>query len=219
MISPSCVRLIVVVQLIGGLGGLLFGPIGFWFLDAWIGMALVSPIAVLVAATRNSRKADSGQPLSFTRAVSLFVIAVCLAGHGISLIQSSQCTQENLRRLTGLHAGSLSRIEIREPFSNQFIAQIEDQEALAQFSAAADATGRWTPRIKNAERIRQLHFVLVDHAENSLVFEWSQSSPAGMFGRFVERKGNWVGNRGEFQSWRLRDWYRNHVEAVLTRIN
>lgn len=219
-IKPVIDRRIVALQFTGGLAGLSVGTLGFWFLDFWVGAAVVSPFAVLVVVGWDTQRKQtdnsdcSDVPLS--RLAFTLLIATCLAIHGLWLIRTSQIQQTNLKRLTEIPADSLARIVIQEPFSRDIIARIDDREALAAFcEAASDATVNWNARIRNSEHTRHLHFVMVDKTETSWIFEWSQSSPTTMFGMFAELDGNTVYNRGNFRSDKLRDWYREYLEPVL----
>lgn len=228
IITRTIDRRIIAIQLAGGIVGLAVAQMDFWFLDFWIGGALASPIAILLAVAwelRIKEPEDSpseldSESIPLNRVGLAIVISILLAGMAVLQIQDSRVAQTNLTKLSKLPAESVRRIDIRMPFTDEVILEIEDPEAIRDFAVAArDAQTNWMARIEDSEHIQPKHVTVVAKTGESWSFEWSQSSRTRMFGMFIEvtEDAEWitVSKRGKFASTSLRDWFRKHVEPHL----
>jgi len=210
------VLLVVVAQLLGGVGGLLLLPRYDSFTNSWIGGTLAAPVGFLAGlwwqlASRD-RRHDTRLDL-----VLFIALLTCLAAPigALAAVRSEQDFQARLDAFRALPADSVRRITCYDKHGRERLVTIEDAEALQAFARACRDAQGYGP---NHPHYWESWYVVVEGDKTiELECHFEQGRGDQLVAYFVEKRGDWTGYYGSFISTDLRPWFEQHVEQPPAR--
>jgi len=205
----------VVIQLLGGLIGLLVHP----FHDAWdnnsIGGALATPVGFLVGlwwqlSSPERRGKTPILPVVFLGLLAFGLGAFTLFGTLPRLDEEA----ERLNALASLPEDSLNGVIFYDRYGREKLLGITEKEALRGFVLACRDTKGYSP---NHPRYERSWYAVIDGPETiELECHYEERWPDRVVGYFVAKHGNSTRYYGSFISADLRPWFEKYVECAAS---
>lgn len=203
----------LVIQLFGGLIGMLVHPFHDAWDNEWLGGALATPVGFLVGLWWQLSRQERRRTTSFSAVVFLGALAFALgASASFWTLPRLQDEARRIKTLSSLPEGSLNSITFCDRRSSDVLLTVTDEEALRKFVLACRDVEGYSP---NHPRYNQSWYVILDGAESiELECHYEDRWPEKVVGYFVTKSGNSTLYYGSFISDMLRPWFRRYVEGT-----
>jgi len=204
-----------VIQLLGGLIGLLVRPFHSAWDNNWIGGALATPVGFLVGlwwqlSSPERRKSTPILVVAFFGLLAFGLGASALFGTLPSLEEEA----ERLNALASLPEDSLNRMTFYDRYGREKLLTIVEEEALHGFLLACRDVEGYSP---NHPRYDRSWYVVIDGPETiELECHYEDRWPDKVVGYFVAKHGNSTRYYGSFISADLRPWFERYVEGAAS---